>query len=408
MPEENCRLAKNNMGIIEELHHEIMKLDQRLNEFSTIGNGNIIKITELEKENKKIHDLHLFDLERIEKLEKERNWDVINAQWESFQKDLEEHEQMFSELKVRSAAHTEENVRRVADVLRLDGTLKELKVRSAAHTEDINNNTELTRAFNQKRVNEIFHLQEWFKDLKTWCEQLEKVDLDHIRERGKLNKEIKELKERVEGIYKSVHGIAPNEPDVIKEVLRELIIFQRERKQLKFTYEEIVNQYREFEDKLGGSAGSSRQTGKCPECGRDLSVLMELSGEGEGYCSKCHGVIQNSPSEQDSTDDSKVYHEDQGTSARQTEVRLGGGSYTETSYKEKEPTESIYFCDICGNEISQVEYEVANLSINVEKADLEWIFDTFELYMDFEADWSEEKQHKRIGLKEKYLKEDTK
>ena len=53
------------------------------------------------------------------------------------------------------------------------------------------------------------------------------------------------------------------------------------------------------------------------------------------YCSKCDEEIKNSP-EQDGTDDSKVYHEDQGTS------------------KEKEPTESNHphigiscGCEVC-------------------------------------------------------------
>jgi len=38
----------------------------------------------------------------------------------------------------------------------------------------------------------------------------------------RMQQQIDELKERVEGIFKSIHGISPDEPDIIKEVLREL------------------------------------------------------------------------------------------------------------------------------------------------------------------------------------------
>jgi len=43
----------------------------------------------------------------------------------------------------------------------------------------------------------------------------------HEEDLNQALKQIKELKERAEGIYKSIHGIAANKPDLIIEVLRE-------------------------------------------------------------------------------------------------------------------------------------------------------------------------------------------
>ncbi len=77
---------------------------------------------------------------------------------------------------------------------------------------------------------------------------------------NKLQKQINELKERVEGIYKSVHGIEPNKPDIIIEILRKL--FKRHEKSNPLTsfYTELLE--------MLNVVGSARQTEKkdCKEC----------------------------------------------------------------------------------------------------------------------------------------------
>lgn len=165
------------------------------------------------------------------------------------------------------------------------------------------------------------------------------------------------------------------------EVLRGLIIFQRERKQLKFTYNDIVNQYREFEDKLGGEktegstlkhasigistdskpprlAGSARQT--------DYS-------DGEEYI---HRTVQ------------EEWDRDQAI-AKHWQDRINNLK------KEKEPTDDFgidnieTFCIKCG--FKNTIYMRNNKCIMVEKADIRDLNELNYLY-----------------FKEKYLPEDTK
>ena len=119
----------------------------------------------------------------------------------------------------------------------------ELKASSASHTEEI-------------------------KELKS----TKKIDSGiHII----LEKRINELKERVEGIYKSIHGIAPDQPD-IKEVLREFMkgfrLYKCESKQLDDLIEKQL-------DKLNGGEKlvALTKSGVFSTKGEDHSILSDDS-----------------------------------------------------------------------------------------------------------------------------------
>lgn len=93
---------------IMSLHAKVENLKEFIKGIDIHLSGRIKKIEEVHEENFHMSKGELIAYRNIQKdileLEKkvddkEKNWDVINAQWESFQEDLEEHEQMFSELK---------------------------------------------------------------------------------------------------------------------------------------------------------------------------------------------------------------------------------------------------------------------------------------------------------------------
>ncbi len=145
-----CRLAKNNMSVIEELHHKIIELEQK-------ESRDYDNINELRRQ------ISVND-DQIEKLEKE----LIKEDGSSW---------------VDAIMQTQ---------YELQKELSSLKT-------EINNNTELTREFNRKRVKEI-------KELKEQYTELDGILAGNLEETFDLQKVLRELFKKFEDSHdESIH-----------------------------------------------------------------------------------------------------------------------------------------------------------------------------------------------------------
>ena len=215
---------------------------------------------------------------------------------------------------------------------------------------------------------------------------------------------VTELKERVEGIYKSVHGIAPDEPDIIKEVLRDfrkwvrdLILFLKWSSNLEsleendMTLEELL--HRHDYTRLSKLDGDSKKAWEFAE-----KVIKEKN-DGEKttvVATKVYKEVVADIIKNDSTPSKYVSAEE---------------DYYDPQKEECEHNRPFWECEICGNTrkpkeppeamipektiIKLQEYGIMKFleedDIVVKKADLEKL-----LYGNLDE---------RLQLRKKYLKE---
>ncbi len=120
-------------------------------------------------------------------------------------------------------------------------------------------NTIRLNLHNETMVKMHNNLSERIGELEAWNKQNVGIAQYNL-----WKEEIAELKERVEGLYESIHGIAPDQADVNTEVLRDLLaeifIFTypddpEERKKVE------VQKYRELLEKLdvGGTRNNDKE-----------------------------------------------------------------------------------------------------------------------------------------------------
>lgn len=272
--------------------------------------------------------------------------------------------------------------------------IEKLEVRSAAHTDALNERIDY--------LGKIFN------------ERFDKLDKTRIKWFHEKNQEIKSLKEQDLEREQHIQNLEGN-VSTLQEVLLELL------KEFESDHDESI--HRSFFTGLIQKLGDDPAQNRIDRLDKGFEILKkheEKMSTVEDAIKSAKKIIKEV--ENDSNPPSYIPPNWQGTLLEMEKHKNENPSeqdlYPELTAalkkreKEKEPTEDPYpspyskeqedFAEHVGRIIGK---ENSDDYILVETQDLKWIFDTFELYMDFEADWSEEKQNKRIGLKQKYLKE---